>query len=184
MCSLFGSLLMFGASGEPDRRGGSGDSPGHLHRPALAGVRLQGKTGVPPRRRPQAAPLTSAGPVCVPQLVEVRGRPRMKISEDPEKSTVPGRKQVFRLADSDGGDAAPPLTCPQTSGLTNMSRAGRPFLDLLCLAGEAPPEPGVPLGCFPLGAARSSVSVTPAQVLRLRQEVFVDGQVRTGAPPP
>lgn len=27
----------------------------------------------------------------------------MKISEDPEKSTVPGRKQVFRLMDADGG---------------------------------------------------------------------------------
>lgn len=27
----------------------------------------------------------------------------MKISEDPEKSTIPGRKQVFRLMDADGG---------------------------------------------------------------------------------
>ncbi|XP_029683959.1 nicotinate phosphoribosyltransferase isoform X1 [Takifugu rubripes] len=92
---------------------------------------------------------------CVYKLVEVRGRPRMKISEDPEKSTVPGRKQVYRLMDTDG----------------------RPFLDLLCLAVEAPPEPGVPLSCFPLCSDRSSVSVTPAQVHRLRQEVFVDGQV-------
>ncbi|NP_001027872.1 nicotinate phosphoribosyltransferase [Takifugu rubripes] len=79
---------------------------------------------------------------CVYKLVEVRGRPRMKISEDPEKSTVPGRKQVYRLMDTD-----------------------------------APPEPGVPLSCFPLCSDRSSVSVTPAQVHRLRQEVFVDGQV-------
>lgn len=44
--------------------------------------------------------------VCVPQLVEVRGRPRMKISEDPEKSTVPGRKQVYRLMDTDGGNSS------------------------------------------------------------------------------
>lgn len=27
----------------------------------------------------------------------------MKISEDPEKSTLPGRKQVYRLMDADGG---------------------------------------------------------------------------------
>ncbi|CAF95247.1 unnamed protein product, partial [Tetraodon nigroviridis] len=92
---------------------------------------------------------------CVVQLVEVRGRPRMKISEDPEKSTLPGRKQVFRLMDADGG----------------------PFLDLLCLAVEAPPEPGVPLSCFPLCSGHSPLSVTPAQVLRLRQDAFVDGQV-------
>uniref|UniRef100_H3CL58 nicotinate phosphoribosyltransferase n=1 Tax=Tetraodon nigroviridis TaxID=99883 RepID=H3CL58_TETNG len=79
---------------------------------------------------------------CVYKLVEVRGRPRMKISEDPEKSTLPGRKQVFRLMDAD-----------------------------------APPEPGVPLSCFPLCSGHSPLSVTPAQVLRLRQDAFVDGQV-------
>uniref|UniRef100_A0A3B3TKH9 Nicotinate phosphoribosyltransferase n=1 Tax=Poecilia latipinna TaxID=48699 RepID=A0A3B3TKH9_9TELE len=36
---------------------------------------------------------------CVYKLVEVRGRPRMKISEDPQKSTVAGRKTVYRLLD-------------------------------------------------------------------------------------
>lgn len=39
---------------------------------------------------------------CVCQLVEVRGRPRMKISEDPVKSTIPGRKEVYRLVDTEG----------------------------------------------------------------------------------
>lgn len=28
----------------------------------------------------------------------------MKISEDPEKSTVPGRKALYRLVDSEGED--------------------------------------------------------------------------------
>uniref|UniRef100_A0A7N6APM5 Nicotinate phosphoribosyltransferase n=1 Tax=Anabas testudineus TaxID=64144 RepID=A0A7N6APM5_ANATE len=41
---------------------------------------------------------------CVYKLVEVRGRPRMKISEDPQKSTVPGRKAVYRLLDAEGED--------------------------------------------------------------------------------
>ncbi|XP_045906675.1 nicotinate phosphoribosyltransferase [Micropterus dolomieu] len=92
---------------------------------------------------------------CVYKLVEVRGRARMKISEDPEKSTVPGRKAVYRLLDSEG----------------------HPFQDLVCLAVESPPEAGVPLSCYPLGSDNSSVSVTPAQVTCLRQEVFTKGQV-------
>ncbi|CAJ1059412.1 nicotinate phosphoribosyltransferase [Xyrichtys novacula] len=92
---------------------------------------------------------------CVYKLVEVRGTPRMKISEDPQKSTVPGRKAVYRLIDSEG----------------------HPFLDLVSLAHESPPEAGVPLSCFPLGCNNSPVSVTPAQVSCLRQEVFIKGQV-------
>ncbi|XP_028299694.1 nicotinate phosphoribosyltransferase [Gouania willdenowi] len=92
---------------------------------------------------------------CVYKLVEVRGRPRMKISEDPEKSTIPGRKAVYRLVDSEG----------------------RPFLDLLCLVAEPPPEAGRPLTCFPLGCDDASVSITPTQVVCLRQEVFIKGQV-------
>lgn len=92
---------------------------------------------------------------CVYKLVEVRGRPRMKISEDPQKSTVPGRKDVYRLIDTEGH-------C---------------FLDLVCLAVESPPEAGVSLTCYPLGCDDSSVSVTPAQVLCLRQEMFIKGQV-------
>ncbi|KAM9848655.1 nicotinate phosphoribosyltransferase [Aulostomus maculatus] len=91
---------------------------------------------------------------CVYKLVEVRGRPRMKLSEDPEKSTVPGRKAVYRLVDADG----------------------HPFLDLVCLAGESPPVAGLPVSCHPLGCD-SSLSVTPAQVTCLRQEVFTKGQV-------
>ncbi|XP_069572952.1 nicotinate phosphoribosyltransferase isoform X2 [Brachyistius frenatus] len=92
---------------------------------------------------------------CVYKLVEVRGRPRMKISEDPEKSTVPGRKAVYRLLDAEG----------------------HPFLDLLCLAADSPPEAGVLLSCFPLGCGDAATSVTPAQVTCLRQEVFSKGQV-------
>nr|XP_020457566.1 nicotinate phosphoribosyltransferase [Monopterus albus] len=92
---------------------------------------------------------------CVYKLVEVRGRPRMKISEDPEKSTVPGRKAVYRLLDAEG----------------------HPFLDLVSLAMETPPEAGVPLSCYPLGCDNSAVSVTPAQVISLCQEMFVKGQV-------
>nr|XP_043900867.1 nicotinate phosphoribosyltransferase isoform X2 [Solea senegalensis] len=92
---------------------------------------------------------------CVYKLVEVQGRPRMKISEDPEKSTVPGRKAVYRLIDADG----------------------HPFLDLLCLAVESPPEAGVALSCYPVVHNSDAVSITPAQVVCLRQEVFATGEV-------
>ncbi|XP_054904937.1 nicotinate phosphoribosyltransferase isoform X1 [Poeciliopsis prolifica] len=93
---------------------------------------------------------------CVYKLVEVRGRPRMKISEDPKKSTVAGRKAIYRLLDADGHS----------------------FLDLLCLTVEPPPEAGCTLTCYPLVGDNSSVSVTPAQVTCLRKEVFLKGQVR------
>ncbi|XP_029285039.1 nicotinate phosphoribosyltransferase [Cottoperca gobio] len=92
---------------------------------------------------------------CVYKLVEVRGRPRMKISEDPEKSTVPGRKAVYRLVDAEG----------------------HPFLDLVCLAVESPPEAGVSVSCYPLTCDNSCVSVIPAQVTCLRQDMFTKGQV-------
>ncbi|XP_062279689.1 nicotinate phosphoribosyltransferase isoform X1 [Scomber scombrus] len=92
---------------------------------------------------------------CVYKLVEVRGRPRMKISEDPQKSTVPGRKAVYRLLDAEG----------------------HPFLDLVSLAVESPPEAGLPLSCYPLRCDNAPLSVTPAQVVCLRQEAFTKGQV-------
>ncbi|XP_068175492.1 nicotinate phosphoribosyltransferase [Antennarius striatus] len=94
---------------------------------------------------------------CVYKLVEVRGNPRMKICEDPEKSTVPGSKAVYRLTDAEG----------------------HPFLDLVCLAAESPPEAGVSRSCYPLSGKDSMITVTPAQVTCLRQEVFVNGQIIT-----
>ncbi|XP_049443035.1 nicotinate phosphoribosyltransferase [Epinephelus fuscoguttatus] len=92
---------------------------------------------------------------CVYKLVEVRGSPRMKISEDPQKSTVPGRKAVYRLLDAEG----------------------HPFLDLVCLSVEPPPKAGASLSCHPLGCDNSCMSVVPAQVTCLRLEVFTKGQV-------
>lgn len=39
---------------------------------------------------------------CVYKLVAVGGQPRMKLTEDPEKQTLPGSKAAFRLLGSDG----------------------------------------------------------------------------------
>ncbi|XP_064190288.1 nicotinate phosphoribosyltransferase isoform X1 [Anguilla rostrata] len=92
---------------------------------------------------------------CVYKLVEVKGSPRMKLSEDPEKSTMPGKKSVYRLLDAQG----------------------HPFLDLLCLSEEPPPQAGVALRCHPLGGDQDVATVTASQVTRLRQEVFSQGQI-------
>lgn len=61
---------------------------------------------------------------------------------------------------------------------TRSVPAGHPFLDLVCLALEPPPLTGEPLSCYPLGSDHSPLVVTPAAVTCLRQEVFVQGQVR------
>ncbi|XP_043076170.1 nicotinate phosphoribosyltransferase [Puntigrus tetrazona] len=92
---------------------------------------------------------------CVYKLVEVRGRPRMKMSEDPEKSTLPGRKSVYRLLDADG----------------------HPQMDLICLSEEAAPKASVSLACFPLGLNKTLQTVTPARVTSLRLDVFTCGQI-------
>ncbi|XP_073712560.1 nicotinate phosphoribosyltransferase isoform X1 [Misgurnus anguillicaudatus] len=93
---------------------------------------------------------------CVYKLIEVRNQPRMKMSEDPEKSTLPGRKSVYRLLDADG----------------------HPQMDLICLSEEAAPTAGVSLNCYPLVQDTGSVqSITPAQVTSLRLDVFSCGQI-------
>ncbi|XP_017313374.1 nicotinate phosphoribosyltransferase isoform X1 [Ictalurus punctatus] len=92
---------------------------------------------------------------CVYKLVEVGGRPRMKLSEDPEKSTLPGRKAIYRLLDTDG----------------------HPQMDLICLSEEPAPKVEEPIKCHPLGLDKAVQSVTPAHVTRLRLDVFSHGEI-------
>lgn len=40
--------------------------------------------------------------VCNLQLVEINKKARIKLSEDVEKVTIPGRKNVYRLYGADG----------------------------------------------------------------------------------
>jgi nicotinate phosphoribosyltransferase len=39
---------------------------------------------------------------CVYKLVEINGRPKIKLSQDVEKVTMPGQKNAFRLYSNDG----------------------------------------------------------------------------------
>ncbi|XP_072535372.1 nicotinate phosphoribosyltransferase [Salminus brasiliensis] len=92
---------------------------------------------------------------CVYKLIEVRGCPRMKLSEDPEKSTLPGRKAIYRLLDIEG----------------------HPQMDLICLSEETAPKVGVPLNYYSLGLDKAVQSFTPSQVTSLRIDVFSHGEI-------
>ncbi|XP_012889287.1 PREDICTED: nicotinate phosphoribosyltransferase [Dipodomys ordii] len=91
---------------------------------------------------------------CVYKLVSVGGQPRMKLTEEPEKQTLPGSKAAFRLLDS----------------------AGFLLLDVLQLAEEPPPQAEKELKVWPLGA-RDPCTVKPARVEPLLRRWLHKGQL-------
>lgn len=114
------------------------------------------------------------------QLVSVGGQPRIKLTEDPEKQTLPGSKAAFRFLGPDG-DFPLPLLCPSSSlpSLFDMflaSYIGSLLLDLLQLAEEPPPKAGQELRVWPRGA-QESCTVKPAQVEPLLRLYLQQGQV-------
>ncbi len=60
------------------------------------------------------------------QLVEVDGSPRIKLSQDMAKVTIPGRKTFYRLIGGSGNEA---------------------LIDLILRADEPPPEDGKRILC-------------------------------------
>ncbi|KAK7799245.1 hypothetical protein U0070_023698 [Myodes glareolus] len=91
---------------------------------------------------------------CVYKLVSVGGQPRMKLTEDREKQTLPGSKAAFRLLGPDGFF----------------------LMDLLQLAEEPPPKAGQELKVWPRGA-QGPCTVKPAQVEPLLQLCLQQGQL-------
>lgn len=92
---------------------------------------------------------------CVYKLVQVNDQPRIKISEDQEKSTIPGSKAVYRLYD----------------------RSDHPLLDLMTLEDELPPELGKEVKVYELGRSADNECVTPIRAESLHRTFFQDGQV-------
>jgi len=87
-------------------------------------------------------------------------KPVMKVSDNPEKTTNPGRKQLYRLYDD-----------------TMTAR-----LDLIALEDEAPPEAGTPvLANHPLGDYRH-LTIVPGKVESLLSTVMKDGKKVEGLP--
>ncbi|XP_066479801.1 nicotinate phosphoribosyltransferase [Tiliqua scincoides] len=97
---------------------------------------------------------------CVYKLVEVNGCPRLKVTEDEEKMTIPGSKVVYRLWDA----------------------TGFPCMDLMALEEEPPPKAGQEIRFWPLGRTKEVGRVTPAAVEILHLLYLKDGQVCQSLP--
>lgn len=71
------------------------------------------------------------------KLVEVHEKPRIKVSADIDKMTIPGRKHAYRLYNS----------------------TGVPIIDLLTMADDPSPSPGSRIRCHhPTGSLFSVFS--------------------------
>jgi nicotinate phosphoribosyltransferase len=90
---------------------------------------------------------------CVYKLVEVKGIPRIKLSQELSKMTIPGKKEVYRLFSEDGYS----------------------LLDLMIKVGEKPPEPEERVLCHHPFDHIKRVYVTPSKVMPLLQCVW-DGR--------
>jgi nicotinate phosphoribosyltransferase len=92
---------------------------------------------------------------CVYKLVEIAGRPRMKLSQEINKVLIPGKKKAYRLFGKDD----------------------RPILDLMVSRDEKAPEPGHPILCRHPFDARKRAMVTPSSVQQLDVLLFEKGKV-------
>jgi len=87
---------------------------------------------------------------CVYKLVEIDGQPRIKLSQDMDKMTIPGRKEAYRL----------------------IGASGNPVVDLLIQAGEEKPRPGQRVLCrHPFDEAKRAY-VTPTAIVPLHRPVW------------
>jgi len=90
---------------------------------------------------------------CVYKLVEAKGVPRIKLSQELSKMTIPGKKEAYRLFSEDG------------YGL----------LDLMIRVGDKPPEPSKRVLCHHPFDHIKRVYVTPSKVIPLHRCVW-DGK--------
>ncbi|NXS43651.1 PNCB phosphoribosyltransferase, partial [Balaeniceps rex] len=97
---------------------------------------------------------------CVYKLVEVNGSPCLKLTEEEEKTTIPGTKTIYRLYDA----------------------AGHPFMDLMALEEEPSPSAGQELAVRVLGRLGEASKVVPTTVEPLHRVYFRDGQVCESLP--
>jgi nicotinate phosphoribosyltransferase len=86
---------------------------------------------------------------CVFKLVEIAGQPRIKLSQDLEKTLIPGRKQVYRLSGS------------------GVSPSAFPLVDLIQLASAPPPVVGRRVMCRHPFQEKKRAQITPSQVMPL-----------------
>ncbi len=90
---------------------------------------------------------------CIYKLVEAKGMPRIKLSQELSKVTIPGRKESYRLFSEDGYS----------------------LLDLMIRAGDKPPQPQDRVLCHHPFDPIKRVYVTPSKVVPLHHCVW-DGK--------
>ncbi|KAI5635595.1 nicotinate phosphoribosyltransferase [Phthorimaea operculella] len=94
---------------------------------------------------------------CVYKLVEINGQPRIKLSQDVGKVTIPGHKEAYRLFGADG----------------------HALIDLLQRSSEPPPEVGQKVLCRHPFQESKRAYVIPSKVEHLYKEYWSDGRICT-----
>ncbi|KAJ2947951.1 hypothetical protein O0L34_g9742 [Tuta absoluta] len=94
---------------------------------------------------------------CVYKLVEINGLPRIKLSQDVGKVTIPGHKEAYRLFGADG----------------------HALIDLLQRSSEPPPEVGQKVLCRHPFQESKRAYVIPSKVEHLYKVYWSDGRICT-----
>ncbi|CAF0858995.1 unnamed protein product [Rotaria sordida] len=97
---------------------------------------------------------------CVYKLVELAGSPRIKISQDIEKVTIPGRKNLFRFYGHDG----------------------KALCDLLTRIDEPEPQAAVRMLSRHPFSEQKRAYVTPTSVRSLYNLYWADGEIKYSLP--
>ena len=97
---------------------------------------------------------------CVFKLVEVNKKPKIKLSQDVQKVTMPGQKEAFRLYSSDG----------------------HALIDILQRPGEAPPQVGKRVLCRHPFEESKRAYVMPHKVEPLYKTVWANGKIAQNMP--
>ncbi|KHJ82125.1 hypothetical protein OESDEN_18183, partial [Oesophagostomum dentatum] len=97
---------------------------------------------------------------CVYKLVTISGQPKIKLSQDVSKITIPGRKKCYRL----------------------YGKSGYCILDLMILADEEAPKENTPILCrHPFQESKRAL-VIPSKVEQLQQVFWLDGHITQKLP--
>lgn len=97
---------------------------------------------------------------CVYKMVEINEQPRIKLSQDVGKVTMPGRKEAYRL----------------------YGCSGHALIDLLQRAVEPPPEVGEKVLCRHPFEESKRAYVIPTKVERLLKVYWKDGKITVQLP--
>lgn len=92
---------------------------------------------------------------CVYKLVELNGQPRIKLSQDVEKVTMPGKKNVYRV----------------------FGQNGYALVDLMLKSDEEPPKPMQKVLCRHPFEESKRAYVIPSVVENLLKLYWKDGQI-------